>query len=294
MRPVQMKWRRIRRWLAFVFAVLLVAFTGVSWFVGGALVAPAQQIVGPPPDGLSVESVELTSESNAKLAAWFIPSDNATATVILLHPIRSNRRAMLGRAELLRDAGYSTFLVDLQAHGESTGDQITAGYRERHDVAAAVDFIRTRTPEHKIGIVGCSLGGAATLLATPLEIDALVLESVYPTISEAVHNRVSMRLGPLHYLLAPALLVQFKPRLGISPSQLRPIEHIADVGCPVLIAAGECDLHTTLVESEQLYHAASEPKRLVVFKDAAHADLLNHDPIKYRNDVVGFLNTHLR
>lgn len=289
-----MKWRRIRLWLASVFVVLIMAFVGVVWFVGGFLVAPAQRAVGPPPADLPVESVKLISESGATLAAWFIPSENATATVILLHPVSSNRSAMLGRARLLRDAGYSTFLVDLQAHGESSGAQITAGYRERHDVAAAVKFIRTRNPEQEIGIVGCSLGGAATLLATPLEIDALVLESVYPTISEAVHNRIAMRLGPMHYVLAPALLVQLELRLGISPSQLQPIEHIAHVGCPILISVGECDRHTTLVESNRLYNAASEPKRLVVFSDAAHSDLLIHDPVRYRDEVIGFLNTHLR
>jgi alpha-beta hydrolase superfamily lysophospholipase len=201
---------------------------------------------------------------------------------------------MLGRARLLHNIGYSTLLVDLQAHGESPGDHITAGYRERHDVAAAVNFVRSRNPEHLIGIVARSLGGAATLLATPLEIDALALESVYPTITDAIHNRISMRLGPFHHILAPALLVQLKPRLGISPSQLRPIDHVAGTGCPVLVAGGDRDLHTTLAETERLYDAADAPKQLVIFAGAAHTDLLNHDPEQYRQDVIGFLDTHLR
>lgn len=121
-----------------------------------------------------------------------------------------------------------------------------------------------------------------------------MLESVYPTLSEAVHNRVAMRLGSLHYVLAPALLVQLKARLGVWPSQLRPMDHIADVNCPVLVAAGELDRHTTLAETERLFNAAREPKRLVVFEGAAHVDLLQHQPDRYRNEVVGFLNTHLR
>ena len=190
-----MNWQMIRRWSLFVPALLLLGFAGASWIVGGRLVAPAQRSVGPPPDDLPVESITIPSESGSSLAAWFVPVRSTANTVILLHPLRGDRRSMLGRARLLHDAGYSTLLVDLLAHGESQGDHITAGYLERHDVAAAVDFIRSRKPDQKIAVVGCSLGGVAALLATPLGIDALVLESVYPTITEAVHDRVSTRLG---------------------------------------------------------------------------------------------------
>ena len=290
----KMKWKRIRRWSFVILVVLVLAFGAVSWFVCEALVAPANRPVGPPPGDLSAESINIPSDSGSSLAAWFVPCNNSTATIILLHPVRSNRRSMVGRAKLLRDAGYSTLLVDLQAHGESPGEHITAGFLERHDVAAAVQFVRSQDPDQKIGVVGCSLGGAATLLAAPLEIDALVLESVYPTITDAIHDRISMRLGPLHYVLAPALLVQLKPRLGISPSQLRPIDNIATVDCPVLVAAGDLDLHTTLAETKRLYNTAVEPKQLVIFNGAAHTDLLTHDPVKYRNDVVGFLDACLR
>ena len=269
------------------------AFVGACWFVGGALVAPANHVVGPPPDDLPVESITISSKSGGELAAWYIPADDATATVILLHPLRGDRRSMLGRARLLHEHGYATLLVDLQAHGESPGDHVTAGYRERHDVAAAVDYVRVRSPRHKVAVIGRSLGGAATLLATPV-IDALVLESVYPTIEEAVHNRVALRLGLLHHALAPALLAQLQPRLGISPTQLRPIDHIAAVECPVLIAAGECDLHTTLAESRRLFDTAREPKQIVIFAGAAHVDLLSADPELYGSDVLGFLRTHLQ
>ena len=270
-----------------------LAFVATTWFVAGSLVAPAKHTVGSPPSGFQIESHTIRSESGSALAAWYVPCDGAHATVILLHPVRADRRAMLGRAELFRDAGYATVLVDLQAHGESPGKIITAGFRERLDVVATVDFARTKNPKHKIGIVGWSLGGAAALLASPLNVDAMVLESVYPTISEAVHNRVSMRLGALSHVVTPALLVQFKPRLGVSLSQLRPIDNISVVGCPVLVASGDVDLHTTLSETRRLYDTALEPKRLVIFEGAAHNDLLAYDRDKYQ-EILAFLDYNLR
>lgn len=208
----------------------------VSWSVGGALVAPANCRVRPPRD-LAVEATTIPSESGSNLATWYLPAKNARATIVLLHPIRGNRRSMLGRAKLFHDVGYSVVMVDLQAHGESPGEHITAGYLERHDAIAAVKYARARNPTHRIGVVGCSLGGAASLLAGRLDIDVIVIESVYPTISDAIHDRIAMRVGPLSYVLSPALICQLKPRLGIAASALRPIDHIAAVGCPILVRA---------------------------------------------------------
>ncbi len=289
-----MNFRRVLRYVLIIIACVSVAFLVIAWRIGSTLVAPAHHTVGQFPAGLGVESVIIPSASGASLAAWYVPANGATATVLLLHPIRSDRRSMVERAKLLHAAGYATLLIDFQAHGESTGDCISAGYFESLDVASATEYIRMRSPNDSIGIVGWSLGGASTLLATPLNIDALVIESVYPTITEAIHNRISMRFGPLHHLLAPALLVQLNLRLGLSPSQLRPIDRIATVGCPVLVASGDLDLHTTLAETERLFNTAVEPKKLVVFSGAAHSDLLQYDPVRYRNEVIGFLDAHLR
>ena len=146
---------------------------------------------------------------------------------------------------------------------------------------------------HRIAIVGWSLGGAATLLASPLDIDALVLESVYPTISEAVHNRISMRLGPLSYVLSPILVWELQIRSGITPSELCPIDHIADVDCPVLIASGDADQHTTFAEAQRMFDTAREPKQLVVFQGATHTDLLEFNRKQYEDEVLPFLATYL-
>lgn len=194
---------------------------------------------------------------------------------------------------MFHERGYSTLLIDLQAHGESPGEAITAGYRERVNVISAIEWIKKRNPNHKIGVVGWSLGGAAALLAGPQEIDALVLELVYPTISEAVDNRIGKRLGPLKHVLTPILLAQLRPRIGISAADLRPIDRISEMTCPVLVVCGEHDLHTTLNESKRLFAAAPEPKQFVVFEGSAHQDLLRHNPMKYSDTIALFLDQHL-
>jgi fermentation-respiration switch protein FrsA (DUF1100 family) len=249
--------------------------------------------VGPSPVDLPVLSTTLSSDSGSRIATWYVPAEESHATVVLIHSFRGDRRSMLGRARLFRQAGYAVVLVDLQAHGESPGDRITIGLLERHDVRAAVSFARARNPDHRIGVVACSLGGAAVLFASPLDIDAAVLESVYPTISEAVHNRVAARVGRLSHVLAPTLLCQLPLRLGISADDLCPIDHIAAIGCPVLLAAGDADRHTTLAETQRIFAAAMQPKQLVVFRGAAHVDLLAFNTEHYKDEILPFFAAHL-
>ncbi len=145
-------------------------------------------------------------------------------------------------------------------------------------------------------MIGVSLGGAAALLASPLNIDALVIESVFPNITDAIHNRVAAQIGLLETIPSALLLIQLELRLGISPSELCPIDHLPDVGCPVYILSGNEDQQTTPAETKQMYSAAPEPKEIWLVNDAAHVDLYHSNPIEYRQRIGDFLdiNFHIK
>src|SRR5262249_61354722 len=183
---------------------------------------------------------------------------------------------------------------DLEAHGETRGMATTLGWRESADVRAALGWLKSVAPSRRIGVIGRSLGGAAVLLGPqPSGFDAIVLEAVYPRVAGAVENRIRIRLGPLAPLLTPLLLVQLQPRLNISPRDLEPIRSMQRLGAPVLVVAGSRDRHTTLAESEALFLAGVQPKRLWVVNDAHHQDFLAVDPSGYASEVVGFLREYL-
>ncbi|MGE3242556.1 MAG: alpha/beta hydrolase [Pirellulales bacterium] len=290
-------WRYRKRWplaCAAALIALLVAALAVCWRMASAAVAPAHFAVGAPPHDLPAETIQLASRSGATIAAWHVPVENSRGVVVLLHPIRGSRLTMVDRARLFRSAGYSVVMIDFRGHGESTGDSITLGHLEQHDARAAVEFARSRHPGEPIVVVGWSLGGAAALLASPLGIDALILEEVYPTITEALENRTRMRVGPLAPLATAILVSQLEPRLGVAAEELRPIDEVAAAGCPILLLAGADDQHTTLEQSKRMFAAAAEPKQYVYFEGAAHVDLLRYDNERYRRATLNFLDAQLR
>ena len=260
-----------------------------AWLMGSALSAPALRSVGDAPSDLNATDVSFDG-----IKGWFVPARDRAPCVLLMHGVRADRSSMIQRARLLRDAGYTSLLIDLQAHGESVGSHITFGYLESDNARAAVQLLREKFHCRRVAAIGQSLGGAAALLGgQPLQVDALVIESVYPTIREAIADRLRIRLGRPGTLLTPILLLQLEPRLGIGEADLQPIRRIADFHHPVLIMSGEKDQHTTLDETLRLYAAANEPKQLWVVPDAAHVDLQRFAPAAYSRQVLAFLNTHM-
>lgn len=287
------RFRPLFRRIVIGLLVLTLLGFAVAWYVGGSLVAAHQHEIADPPLSLNITEFTIASQSGATLVGWASSTPDPRGVVLLLHGIYGSRQSMLTRIEMLDAAGFATVAIDFQSHGESEGEMITIGYLERHDVAAAVDYAREEYPDLPLGVIGVSLGGAAALMAQPMELDALVIESVYPTVRDAINNRVRARLGDWYPLPAWLLLAQFKPRIGVSPDQLRPVDHLPSVSCPILIASGSDDLHTTEAETRSMYELAKEPKSLWIVDGAAHVDLLTANPAVYRQEVIGFLETHL-
>jgi fermentation-respiration switch protein FrsA (DUF1100 family) len=277
-------------------ALLLIA--GII-AVGLFLSAPTRAIVGAAPTDIPVESISIASGSGATLRGWFIPGQPGAGAVVLLHGVHANRLAMLRRARLFHAEGFAVLLFDFQAHGESTGTRITFGHREGQDAAAAIAYVRARLPNERIGAIGSSLGGAAALLApAPLDVDALVLESVYSEIDAAIENRIMAVLGPIGAVVAPPVTGLFKlvlpPFLGVTAADLRPIDRIAQVRTPVLVAGGMLDDRTSIVETRRMFARANEPKQLWVVASARHVDLEGFAPAEYRSHVLAFMVETLR
>lgn len=266
-----------------------------SLAAGEILTRPARARVGPPPPGLAAEAVHIGYGQGQQVSGWFLPGRADEGAVLLLHGVRGNRLQMLERARWLQSEGIGALLIDLSSHGESSGDRISFGRREALGVQAALDWLRRRLPGEKLGGIGVSLGGASLLFTERQpELDALVLESVFPTLTDAVQDRLVKRLGPAGAWAAPLLLLQVPLRLGLSVDELRPIEAIKAARAPLLIASGTADQSTRWVETEQLYAAAPEPKTLWAVPGAGHEDLHDFDTAAYRNRLLPWLQSHLR
>jgi uncharacterized protein len=285
---------RLAQWFFLLALLTFMALAGV-WFAASMLIAPTQGSVGAPPADLPAQAVLFPDASGRPVHGWFVAGVQGQGAVLLLHGVRADRRAMVNRARFLHAAGYAVLLIDFQAAGESPGDAVTFGYREAGDVKASLHYLHRRLPGEKVGIIGTSMGGAATILAEPeVEADAVVLEQVYPTIRQATEDRLAIHLGSFGPSLAPLLLSTLHLHLGIYPEQLRPIDHIGQLAMPKLLIVGDRDRDTTIAESHAMFETASMPKELWVVHGARHVDLYGYVGAPYKMRVLDFFDTWLR
>ncbi len=279
--------------LSAVVTFFLTALAG-WWIVGDIATRPSLRPVGLPPDGLPAEAVSFEGGHGTPVHGWYVEQSDGLASVLLIHGINADRRALVSRARFLHRAGYTVLMIDLQAHGESPGDRITFGHLESANVSAAVSWLRNRRSTRKIAAIGLSLGGAAAVLAKPpLPVDALVLEGVFPTLAVATANRTRIKVGAIAVPLVPLLMWQVELRLGFDPDTRSPVNLIARLRAPLLIIAGDRDRRTTLENSRALFHNAPEPKALWVIEGARHQDFHRFAESEYERRVLEFLKRHL-
>lgn len=290
MRFFQRRWQ----WIVGLLFIGLVTGLAFSWDFGRIFSAPCNHPV-PLPKDFAAEQVTFPSKSGATIYGWLVVPTNYHGVVILQHGVHADKSTLVSRARLLSQAGYAVLLFDFQSHGESIGKEITFGYLESRDSQAAVEFVKKRFPGKPIGVDGVSMGAAAEALAQPpLDVQAMVFESMYPTIVEATKDRMEMRLGPLGRCLSPLLTEQIPLRAGCSVDDLRPVVSVANITAPKLFLAGTADLDTKFIESQEIFSNAAMPKVFVPFTGARHEDLLKFAPDQYKKTVLDFLATNLK
>jgi poly(3-hydroxybutyrate) depolymerase len=116
--------------------------------------------------GLSYDSVTFDNEQGNTLAAWYVPSENGAA-VVLVHGSGKNRTKTLDHAAMLARNGYGALMVDLQGYGESEGSPVAWGWTGGDDVKAAVRYLESREDVEpgRIGALGLSMGGEVVMHA---------------------------------------------------------------------------------------------------------------------------------
>ncbi|HKX54018.1 MAG TPA: alpha/beta fold hydrolase [Nitrosospira sp.] len=248
---------------------------------------------------LPVEPVEIpvytgAREASSNVHGWLVRGERGRGMVLLVHSLRSNRVEMLSRARFLNRQGYGALLIDLRAHGETPGERITFGLREAEDVEAAAVWLRNTFPGERIGAIGVSLGAAAIVLAkNPPRLDAVVLESLHPTIDEAVDNRLRLHLGNFGPVFSPLLLWQLSFRLDVNHDELNPIDRIGNLNSPLLLISGTDDRHTTIAETERLFAAARQPKELWIVPGGGHFNMHTYAGREYESRILDFLDWYL-
>ena len=203
--------------------------------------------------------VELRTEDELELGAWFLPARAPRAPAVLVASGNGGSRelrAPLARA--LAEQGLSVLLFDYRGYGGNPGSPTEQGLAR--DVRAARRFLLevAEVPSDRLLYFGESLGAAVvTELATEHPPAGLVLRSPFEDLAA---------VGSVHYPLLPVRAL-LKDRYPV-------VEHIADVHAPTTVLYGTADSIVPPEQSRTVAAAAAELHRLVAIRGADHNDLV--------------------
>jgi len=278
------RWSLIAAGLALV---ILLAPAGLLW----SLVHPPrpQGDAEPADHSLDAEHRRLTTEDGVELDAWTVSAREPTSSAIVVaHGYPADKADVLPLAAPLAD-DHHLVLFDHRGLGDSTGSS-TLGIEEPHDVHAALHAARAIEGVDRVGLLGFSMGGAASIqAAAEAGVDALVAQAAYADLESLAPGAVPA--GPLSGFLA-WIMLGYADLIGLDADQARPVDAIGDVDAPILLVHGTDDRTIPPEHGHRLAEAAGPDAELWLVEGRAHG-AAHVDPA-WRDRVGGFLAEHLQ
>jgi pimeloyl-ACP methyl ester carboxylesterase len=230
-----------------------------------------------------------------RLSAWYIPSRNGAA-VVLLPGAGATRASVLGQAAVLARHGYGALLLDTRGHGLSGRHTMDFGWWGDRDIAPAVSFL-DRQPgvrPGKIALLGESMGGEQALVAAGSD------PRVRAVVAEGAEGQQVADRGWLPHGIDAALthgmewvqytaagLISGAPRPMSIPDAIR-----AAAPRPVLIIAGGAVADEPV--AARWFRAASPGTADVwIVPHAGHTQGLAAGPRAWEARVISFLDSAL-
>ncbi len=292
-RPAAWKWRAVLRWTILTLLLWCVVSLSLSAYLTSRRTPHLIENVTLLAD-FTYEQMRLPTADGLEIGSWFFPGQKTQPVVLILHGNFSCRQNCQHHAQWLLEEGLGVMLVTLRAHGDSQGNTNDFGYSARHDVVAAVDWLKKQDPDRPVIVWGQSLGAAAAVFAAETlgsEVQGYLLECPYRDLETAVWNRCQMffpsLLDGIVYLSLRASALLTLPYFD-EISLVNSISKIPE-RVPVLIMAGEKDVHATPSEAVSLKNAIPGHARLLLVPEATHMGLDRNDQTAYRKTTIQFI-----
>jgi uncharacterized protein len=243
---------------------------------------------------------------NAKLAAWWIPQEQADApAVVVVHGVQSCRRegSVLLAAGMLYKAGFSVFVMDIRDHGDSEGDDMrfAAGSEEYLDVLGGWDWVRAQgVPAEKVGLLGMSMGSLSSVIAGAQEpqVAAVWADSAATRMDEAIGNFLAVQIKDstgLSKVLVPGGLLWARILAGDDLTKFNLIDEVdAYAGRHIAFVHGAADETLPAAWATELHDRAVAAGAITpdawIVAGAGHNKGVYVDPDGYAQRLVQFFS----
>ncbi len=242
----------------------------------GTVFFPDKTIIETPQDyGLEYEDIYFKSTDNVKLNGWWIPHNEAIATLLWFHGNAGNIGDRSHNIFLMHSKlPINIFIFDYREYGRSDGTISRQGTFMDSEGAYKYLIEIRKVPEEELILFGRSLGSAlATFIASRFKCTGLILEAAFTSSTDI------MKLYGI-----PASFISRNANL------YKPIEWIREIKVPVLYIHGEFDYTIPSWMSRTMYENTHHPKFYYMVHGAGHNDTYIAGGDKYFARIGEFIN----
>ena len=303
--------KKIGRLLAVVLTIAVLVLVGASFYMLDYSLAPdpnrrdvdscyRQLLAGYPECQEWIDSLHrinalrdtfVVMASGERHHALYI--DKAVGkTAVVVHGWRDCAVEFLWLARIYeRELGYNVVLPELHACGESEGDAIQMGWKDRHDVVQWMTLFQADT----MVVHGISMGAATTMMLSgdtlPAGINDLrfVEDCGYTSVWDEFAMQLEEQFGLPAFPLMYTTSLLCRLRYGWSFGEASAVEQVRKCRYPMLFIHGDSDTFVPTRMVYPLYAAKAHPKRLWISQGAEHARAYQSHKEEYIRQLRQFL-----
>lgn len=247
-----------------------------------------------------------------KLYGYFVEnSKKSNKTIIFSHGYRMNALQVGGWVKMYYDMGYNILVPDSRAHGQSEGNDISFGWKEKEDYKNWVNYLISMNDDMQIIISGVSMGGATTMMASgesmPENVKGYIEDSGYtsiydefeylqPTAKDILNkyfeeNNINIIVDDDDlYKVIKLLNAKLLSKQGFTLEEASSISQLHKNKKPVLFIHGQDDILVPTSAAYKSFEATQGKKDLWIVPETGHGLAIIQDRPEYKQRVEKFLN----
>ncbi|MET0029490.1 MAG: alpha/beta fold hydrolase [Candidatus Thiodiazotropha sp.] len=243
--------------------------------------------------GLPFTQQYLSGTNSKRLYSWHIPASGSHATLIVAHGWGANIELMLPLAQPFHQAGLDVLMFDARNHGKSDDDSFSSLPRFAEDLETAIHWVKAKQPDHRIIVMGHSIGAAAAILAASRrkDVDLVIGLSGFAHPNLVMNRHLDRPWLPK--FIRPMILNYIQWVIGFRFDEIAPMNRIHQVNCPVMLAHGTDD-RVVPISDMHLIEANASPDQPVKIYPVAGA---RHDSVElfqqHSGKLIEFIQSHL-
>lgn len=244
------------------------------------------------------ESLRITSDDGLVLHGERLRCEKPERIVLCVHGFRGSYvHDFASVSRFLNREHCDLYLIDQRAHGESEGNCITFGAKEKKDVQAWCREIERNNPDRlPVYLYGISMGSATVLLAGSemhgTKINGIIADCGYSSIREilSANARRSFHMPPYPIMWFMELFCRMLAGFSFQDGDVK--KALRENEIPVLFFHGSEDHFVTMDHTERNYEACASEKRAVYIEGGVHASSYNQNTPLYEQCVREFFAAH--